>query len=177
MNYWQAHAKLRLHTDSTLSEFKEISKEVGNQLRRFAKRLCSKYLTKELPREVNARGRRTAKLVAKGQEQKTRPETGSSRMVKFNINTYKAHSLPDYPETIHRYGTTDNYTTQSVRFLYCSSGFGIFIKHFCVSRESLSINDLKHFTCVLTSVTSQYRSQNMSVVNARSGELVHARGQ
>lgn len=114
MNYWHAHAKLRLHTDSTLSEFKDISKQVGEQLRRFAKTICSKYITKELPREVNARGRRTAKLAAKGPEQNTGRGSGTAKTVKFNINTYKAHSLPDYPNTIRRLGTTDNYTTQSV---------------------------------------------------------------
>jgi hypothetical protein len=34
---------------------------------------------------------------------------------KFNLSTYKLHALGDYPKTIRRYGTTDNYSTQPVR--------------------------------------------------------------
>ena len=32
----------------------------------------------------------------------------------FNLNTYKAHALGDYVETIRRYGTTDSYSTEPV---------------------------------------------------------------
>ena len=32
----------------------------------------------------------------------------------FNLHTYKPHALGDYPQTIHEFGTTDNYTTQRV---------------------------------------------------------------
>lgn len=33
----------------------------------------------------------------------------------MNLNTYKVHALGDYVETIRRYGTTDSYSTESVR--------------------------------------------------------------
>jgi hypothetical protein len=32
----------------------------------------------------------------------------------FNLSTYKWHALGDYANTIRRYGTTDNYSTQTV---------------------------------------------------------------
>jgi hypothetical protein len=32
----------------------------------------------------------------------------------FNLNTYKAHALGDYVETIRRCGTTDSYSTEPV---------------------------------------------------------------
>ena len=36
------------------------------------------------------------------------------KRVKFNMNTYKAHSFPDYVNTIRRFGTTDSYSTELV---------------------------------------------------------------
>ena len=33
---------------------------------------------------------------------------------KFNLNTYKTHSLGDYVQTIQMYGTTDSYSTEPV---------------------------------------------------------------
>lgn len=35
----------------------------------------------------------------------------------FNLNTYKLHSLGDYVNTIRKYGTTDSYSTEPVRYL------------------------------------------------------------
>lgn len=40
--------------------------------------------------------------------------TPARKRVKFNMNTYKAHSFPDYVRTIRRYGTTDSYSTEPV---------------------------------------------------------------
>lgn len=123
MGYWHSHAKLRMHTDSTLEEFEDISRQVGQLMRKFEQTICRKYVTKELPREINARGRRTAKLAAKGQMKSTNHQPGKARIAKFTFNTYKAHSLPDYPGTIRRLGTTDNYSTQAVGILFCVSLF------------------------------------------------------
>ncbi|KAJ6538579.1 hypothetical protein B0H10DRAFT_1669333, partial [Mycena sp. CBHHK59/15] len=51
----------------------------------------------------------------------------------FNMNTYKGHSLPDYPDTILFFGTTDSYSTQPVRI-------------FCLSHSILTIfqGELEH---------------------------------
>lgn len=112
MAAFHAYAKLRLHTETTLSKFEKVMLEMCNLLRKFKKTVCTKYVTKELPREINARGRRNALLVSQGKA----PAAGRSeaRVVAFNLATYKAHSLPDYPNMIRLLGTTDNFTTQSV---------------------------------------------------------------
>ena len=39
----------------------------------------------------------------------------------FNLSTYKWHALGDYVNTIRRYGTTDNYSTQTVSHLKISA--------------------------------------------------------
>jgi hypothetical protein len=45
----------------------------------------------------------------------TQPKIPAGRRKKtFNLNTYKAHALRDYVETIRRYGTTDSYSTEPV---------------------------------------------------------------
>jgi len=38
----------------------------------------------------------------------------------FNLNTYKAHVLRDYVETIQRYRTTDSYSTEPVSWPFLS---------------------------------------------------------
>ena len=43
----------------------------------------------------------------------------------FNMNTYKAHSFPDYVRTIRRFGTTDSYSTEPVSWTFYSVS-GIF---------------------------------------------------
>jgi hypothetical protein len=87
-------------------------------MRRFLKVTCETYITRELPKETAARGRRMAALAVKGisvRAAKGKATSGQKRK-KFNLATYKYHALADYPETIRRYGTTDNYSTQTVRF-------------------------------------------------------------
>jgi len=161
---------------------------LGQILRRFAKKTCSAFRTKDLPSEEAARGRRKAAAALKKSTQvaklgETRPEnaggpstrrgtntdipirgrnigtatrgkttgtstkgkkagastrgknTGTSTQGKkspaqddsaekpkqtsqqcfFNLCTYKLHALGDYVANIWRYGTTDNYSTQSVK--------------------------------------------------------------
>jgi hypothetical protein len=86
-------------------------------MRQFLKETCEAYVTHELPKETAARGRRTAALSAK---RKTRTSKGkckassAPKSKKLNLATYKYHALADYPETIQRFGTTDNYNTQIV---------------------------------------------------------------
>ena len=74
---------------------------------------CKYYVTTELPQEYAVRGRRTAALAA----QKGHPiatTVSKPKRKSLNLSTYKFHSLGDYPNTIRRYGTTDNYSTQIV---------------------------------------------------------------
>lgn len=113
---WHAYAKLRLHTDDTLAFFDTATVVLGQSIRKFSKTTCSSYHTTELPQEYATRGRRTAALasrqpisVKEGKKKSTGP-----KVKKLNLETYKYHALGDYPNTIRRMGTTDNFSTQPV---------------------------------------------------------------
>lgn len=112
---WHAFAKLRVHTDKTLEVLAAATKTLTRAMRRFLRETCEAYITVELPKEAEARGRRTAALAAKGHSRqvKKKGSTGPKRK-KFNLATYKYHALADYTETIRRFGPTDNYNTQIV---------------------------------------------------------------
>ncbi len=171
---WHGLAKLRMHTTSTLTHLDHATTALGKSLRQFKERVCSHYVTKELPRETAARGRRTAALAAQSQvargnrggrggtrgrgrgrgrggagsavddqqpaEPSSTAHTGSTnfsaveslsqpqvvnsvahtraakepRMKVFNLSTYKLHALGDYVSAIKQFGTSDNYSTQTV---------------------------------------------------------------
>ena len=86
---------------------------LGKCVRTFASRTCSAFNTKELPTEETARRRRTAP-----KDPKAAPTTGKGpKTKKFNLSTYKLHALGDYVNAIRRFGTTDNYSTQTVSSL------------------------------------------------------------
>lgn len=136
---WQALAKLRLHTELTLSQLDTATTALGRELCRFSRVTCAFYPTMELPGEVAARGRREARQKAKagapdepvapassGSPVYTSPVTASPvtaskapakerKKKHFNLWTYKVHSLGDYVRTIRRFGTTDSYSLQIVR--------------------------------------------------------------
>ncbi len=115
---WHAFARLRIHTDETLDLFQASTRTLTAAIRRFLKETCTAYVTQELPKETAARGRRTAALTAKynTRTDKDRASSGPKRKT-LNLATYKYHALADYPETIRRFGTTDNYNTQIVCIL------------------------------------------------------------
>ncbi|KAF5384836.1 hypothetical protein D9615_000907 [Tricholomella constricta] len=111
---WHSLAKLRLHTDSTIQLLDQCTTDLGRQLRKFTRNVCSAFDTRELPREVASRGRQKAKkkkttLAATADEPaaKMPPKKKS-----FNMFTYKIHALGDYTRTIKWFGTTDSYSTQ-----------------------------------------------------------------
>ena len=54
---WHSFAKLRLHTESTLSYLETLSSELGQLMRQFRDETCSQFETFELPREAEARNR------------------------------------------------------------------------------------------------------------------------
>ncbi|KAI0315118.1 hypothetical protein OF83DRAFT_1293481 [Amylostereum chailletii] len=114
---WQSYAKLRLHTDTTLQHFEDNTKDVGQSVRKFMSKTCETYVTFELPQETGARGRRSAALTAK---------TGITRAVmkkvkRLNFNTSKAHTLPDCPLAVRRFGTNEGYSTQRTELEHRSS--------------------------------------------------------
>ncbi|KZT63257.1 hypothetical protein DAEQUDRAFT_780622 [Daedalea quercina L-15889] len=109
---WHAFAKLRLHTERTLALFEESVKTLGKAMRRFQSVTCPAFQTKELPREVAARGRRqaaaTARTRGKGKAKASASTTarrvavGGPRPKGFNLNTYKFHSLGDAPTAVRQ---------------------------------------------------------------------------
>ena len=116
-----AFAKLRIHTETTLKLFESTTRLLGEEIRRFQKKVCPGYIILELPREEAARGRKHASLVAKGHDPPI-PHVPGRQGKKLNLHTYKYHALGDYPEAIHQFGTTDSYSTQLVSNLVTRSG-------------------------------------------------------
>ena len=57
---WHALAKLRLHTESTVSELEHSTTRLGRVLCIFARSTCEDFVTVDLPSEEAARGRRKA---------------------------------------------------------------------------------------------------------------------
>lgn len=121
--HWHSLAKLRMHTDQTLDIFDSVTSVVGEEFREFNDKTCPHFRTRELPRERDARKRRLAK--------KSHSRQGSSQAVRsdqdiassaadipllksLSIDTYKHHSVGDYPRIIRTYGTTDSYSTEPV---------------------------------------------------------------
>ncbi|KAK2459571.1 hypothetical protein APHAL10511_008410 [Amanita phalloides] len=112
---WHALAKLCLHMESTVCTLEHSSWHLGFALREFKNKVCSCYVTKDLPSEEAARGRRHAAIAKTG----TRANAKDSMHMKsskkehfFNLSTYKLHALADYPSAIHKYGMTDGFTSQ-----------------------------------------------------------------
>jgi hypothetical protein len=58
---WHALAKLRIHTDSSLTLLEELTTELGQLLRKFRDITCTAFSTVELPRETAARIRRESR--------------------------------------------------------------------------------------------------------------------
>lgn len=104
---WHAFAKMRMHTESTLTHLEGITKELGKLTRKFEQATRLRYTTSELQREAEARQRR-----GKNRQQ----QSGSSKRPKFlNLFTYKWHALADYVPTIRLFGGSDGFSTQIVR--------------------------------------------------------------
>jgi hypothetical protein len=155
MATWHTYAKLRLHTTGSLEAFKATRQELGQALRLFNSDVCGLYTTRELPRETAARERREARAVQKAIEQGRPPPAKSTdstqKAVAFPMNTFKLHGTTHLPEDICVYGTSDNYSTQTVSSL----GFNIMFPYLmsCANRASWSTVQLSASMPVQTSRT------------------------
>ena len=69
---WNGLAKLRLHTDHTLAMLDTLTTELGDAIRGFVEKTCSKIDTKELAREYQARKRREARQQGKKKQAPTK---------------------------------------------------------------------------------------------------------
>ncbi|KAH9026768.1 hypothetical protein EDB85DRAFT_1821615, partial [Lactarius pseudohatsudake] len=117
LSTWHAYAKLRLHTDSTLKMLETVGTSLCQALRQFTSTTSARYATRELPREKNARVARQQNQLKpreiKATKKATRKATDTVKHKPFNMSTYKMHCIPDYPQAIRQYGTTDSYSTQT----------------------------------------------------------------
>ena len=114
---WHALAKLRMHTEDTLTRFDKSTAIIGRELREFRDVTATNFATKELPGEVAARARRKqskAKNAPAGIAPVPLPPPPPPKGKLLNLDTYKFHALGDYPTTIPLFGTTDSYSTQIV---------------------------------------------------------------
>jgi len=81
----------------------------------------AEFVTRDLPSEEAARGRRkaakaklqttTQKKNSKGKQKAT---SSDSKLCSFGLANYKTHALPNYPKTIRELGTTNGYSTQNM---------------------------------------------------------------
>ncbi|KAI0823816.1 hypothetical protein BC628DRAFT_1420564 [Trametes gibbosa] len=107
-----AMAKMRLHSDSTLTVFRNVTTSMGHAMRVFVTKVCPEYKTRELDKELAARHRRKSKKGAKGKSTcpadpaPPRENKDDAREDKhLNLNTYKFHRAGDYAKEIPETGT------------------------------------------------------------------------
>jgi hypothetical protein len=99
---WHALAKLRMHSDSTLTLLEDLTVEFGKLMCQFRDLTCSQFQTLELPRETAARYRRKTK------QQVTAAQDSSSSMPAINIS-----SLP--PSITSETSSTSDYNPLQVQ--------------------------------------------------------------
>ncbi|RXW14632.1 hypothetical protein EST38_g11221 [Candolleomyces aberdarensis] len=104
--HWHGLAKLRLHTEFTLTILDELTTLLGKKFRLFVSNICDKILTRELPREYQARKRREAKRKGKGQQ---------AAPVKKPQTSGPAQPGPNSKDTIHSSKLNTKQSTSKVR--------------------------------------------------------------
>jgi hypothetical protein len=91
-------------------------------MRKFEKYVCTKYDTKDLPSELAARTRRQQRKAFQkptstpASPTQKDPATKGPQRRKFNLETYKYHTLGDYATSIPLHGTLDGYSSQLVGY-------------------------------------------------------------
>lgn len=166
---WHALAKLRLHTESTVSELEYSTTRLGSALRKFARSTCEDFITVDLPSEEAARGRRKAaratRVSSRPTTQKGKEKAKGPKTRKFNLKTYKMHALGDYAKCIRLFGTSDGYSTQTVCASLQYIGYDL-----CLDRVNLNIDGASAFTLGFTkarNITGE-ELQSMSSVSTQS---------
>ncbi|KIJ19685.1 hypothetical protein PAXINDRAFT_8170 [Paxillus involutus ATCC 200175] len=103
-----------MHTDETLDILENVTKALGEELRKFVAETCPAFATKELQHEAECRRRRQACEGSGGvvQTQGAVNDGNCRRPKVLNLKTYKLHALGDYAAQIRWYGTADSYSTQ-----------------------------------------------------------------
>jgi hypothetical protein len=114
MTLTHALAKLRMHSESMITFLEATFKKFSHKLHKFRDLTCATFDTIELPREKVAHQCRAAQCSENGN---TSQESSGARVKKFNLLTYKFHTMGDYTWTIRLFGTTYSFTTQIVCML------------------------------------------------------------
>ncbi|KAK0498196.1 hypothetical protein EDD18DRAFT_1071292, partial [Armillaria luteobubalina] len=96
---WHAHAKLQLHTESSLSVFTCLTSQLRSLIAHH---------------EINASKKKGMTIKHVGQAVAKGKISMAKLTKKFSLSTYKYHAMGDYPAMICAFGTTDSYSTQSV---------------------------------------------------------------
>ncbi len=136
---WHGLAKLRMHTDETLTLFEDATTTLGAALRRFKRTTCEVYYTREI--DTKSLGGKKSKGKSKGQRLGAKPAVDISagsrsrkgkgkgkeiqadepvvrakgtKKKELNLETAKVHKIAHYPFDIRRFGTTDSTSTQMV---------------------------------------------------------------
>ena len=103
-----------------MHDLEDSTTRLGKLLRTFQSDVCPGYQTFDLPTEEAARVRRKAAaakkgvLIDKGKGKEKETSSGSRKIRTFNLNTYKTHALGAYAKAIRRYGSPNNYNSQTV---------------------------------------------------------------
>ena len=111
--YWHALAKMHMHTDEMLALLDTVTEHLRRRLRHFQWKTCAAFDTWELKREVKCHQCCESKSQT-GSSIATPITQGVQRTKTFNLKTYKLHALGDYSSLIHKFGTTDSYSTEPV---------------------------------------------------------------
>ncbi|KAH9929651.1 hypothetical protein B0H21DRAFT_700102 [Amylocystis lapponica] len=116
---WHALAKLRMHTESSRQLLDQWTTIIGRDLRHFQEVVCEAFNTRETDRECAARNRAEARRKAAGGATEPGPQSrGVGRQPrKFNLLRIKVHLLGYYASSVKEHGSTDSYSTQTVRAL------------------------------------------------------------
>ncbi|RXW14382.1 hypothetical protein EST38_g11471 [Candolleomyces aberdarensis] len=109
-----AFAKMCLHTEHTIEHLSEVIKEFSKLIRKFREDVCSSCNTVKTPSELSRREQNQACQKVPGVPQEThQQDVFHGRQPKLlNLETYKFHSLGDYPAYIYLFGPTDSFSTQ-----------------------------------------------------------------
>ncbi|KAF7292923.1 hypothetical protein MIND_01191400 [Mycena indigotica] len=131
---WHGYAKLRMHTTSTIQLFRLATKDLlhyhSETRRRMNRPSKASPPNLSVPAPDNlpipsASSQSATQAVATPPTSKKKKTPAQKLEKPFNLITYKLHSIPDYPDAIVRFGTTDSTSTQNgevahrlVKYLY-----------------------------------------------------------
>ena len=119
-----------MHMDQTLDILDSVTTVIGEEFREFNNKTCPHFQTHELPRKRDAHkwhlakkshSRHGSSWSIRSDRDVVSSNTGVPLLKTLSIDTYKHHSLGDYPRIIQMYGTTDSYSTEPVSWRLIST--------------------------------------------------------